>query len=446
MKQFFLFVLWSLIFLCIPQKSQLVYGQKKEPDSLLVRDLQLQYAIERGLDKTVTYKMGRGEILRDCFYEYAPKSFLKLLERSDGVDRKKYGVKMLYKSLPQRMEGDSIKSVISFIDSVYYQLNNSSKNHLDRFIEDFSEQKDTVWLTEYQETEDFQQVLRALPIGEFSRPFVTAKGAYIIEKIGEREGNNCEEELIDLEALLKEYKITVFSDVCTIQSDSKELIKTPYELFTTESFAAYSLGKSMGCDILWHKYLLYVLGKTIESELSQNPVFMKNYRSREENILIDLAFKEYLNSNRTAYDRAFKSYLAEIEDQGILEYVVFDGLIVYSDKRRVLRRIKRGLKRLSADQWASYLDNFKEQNTKKGGLDYFMGKTKVTANDLTKVFFIDSSNLSKRKRRRMERKFYLRGKLEKEIKFNDSVKHEADKACKLALKKEWIQRLVGNKE
>lgn len=417
-------------------------------DSLAISKLKLGYAYKNGIDKDIDYLFGVKSIERELFKEFELDNPANR-EVVDTIRTRIYFVEILHRPLYQRMDREEELQEIALVDSLYGEFYKSGDlNRFHQHVVRYSSNPEPKWVTQFYETEEFYNVLKNLSVGSVSQPFVTAKGIYIIHKIGERErqiSHNASFKSNDINGLLSHYHIIQKRHLHKNDNLLDSVIyETPFKNYTIAEFNEFANSSIYGANKNWDDFKILVLRETIEKYLKQDNSYLAQLEERCDQMLIDLAFNHYLRSRNIDLSELRKAYQERLLADAQFSYAQFEGLIVYSNKKKQLKLLAKTIEQLPKESWVGVVESL-NKTKRKPIFKFFYGETLVSDNNLTKEYYVDSSKVSAKKRTKIYKKFLVKG-IMKNLELNsEQIDNIVEKEVNNLLEQEWLKSLKGRK-
>lgn len=425
------------------------FGQDNDfTDSLAISKLKLGYAYKNGIDKDMDYLFGVKSIERELFEEFELDYPINR-EVIDSIRTRRYFVEILHRPLYQRMDREGELQEIALVDSLYeefYKSGDLAQFH--QYVVQYSSDPEKKWVTKFYETEEFYDVLKNLSVGSVSQPFVTAKGVYVIYKIDERESlisHRAPFSPKDINGLFSRYHIIQKRDFHKNDNLLDSVIyETPFKDYTIAEFNEFANTSTYGVNKSWEDFKILVLRETIEKYLKQNNNYLAQLEDRCNQMLIDLAFNHYLQSRNVDLQELRKSYKERLLADAQFSNAQFQGLIVYSNKKKQLKLLAETIAQLPQESWIGVIESI-NKTKRKPIFRFFYGEVLVSENDLTKEYYVDSSKLSAKKRNKIYKKYLVKGVI-KNLELNsEQIDNIVEKEVKKLLEQEWLKSLKGRK-
>lgn len=148
--------------------------------------LKVAAAEAAGMDTTSAFMSAMDSLRRRLSATYLGSRQLE-----DSVARCLYGkleqiqgerilVRHLFKRLPQNVTTTSLRRTEQWMDSIYGELQRR-QDAFGEFVDQYSDEKEAVWIAKLQMPVEYETVVWQLNPGEFSAPFFTPQGIYIVK-------------------------------------------------------------------------------------------------------------------------------------------------------------------------------------------------------------------------------------------------------------------------
>ncbi len=429
-------ILFSVFFVLSFFTGLKAYTRVSDKDSIPLSALKIEAAKREQIHLSTEFRIAEAQIRKETFIASTSDSYLKALGAWADRDEDSCKVLVLFRSLPQRMPIEQLEKELAFVDSIY--INNSGVgNWFENLVESYSELKKPVFISDFQETEDFQAVLKNLRVGDVSRPFVTAKGIYVIKKLEEihfssRPGST-------------QVKLKDLFDIYHIQFNSKDrslFAQTPFRNYTLEEFNDFKKDSMRGQEFEYMQFQKFILGQTIVSYLEQDKNYQQKLEGKLNEVLIDLAFKRWLVSNKKDFDQELQKYIEYTEKQYKLDRTLFTGILIYSPKKSRLSKVKTMLDKLPRSKWSSFIEQINFESKKRNKLSWYKGSTYLNNESLVKRFYEELNSSSKKKIKKANNNYLFYGRFEEPIIDGTFIDSVIKPDFKKFLEKEWVKDLM----
>lgn len=96
-------------------------------------------------------------------------------------------VAQIYIHLPQSASSRALQDAQLRMESIYQRLMSDSDVDFETFVQQYSEEKERVWVSWLQFSEEFESIVFSLRKGEVSKPFLTPQGIHIVKVVDQKE-------------------------------------------------------------------------------------------------------------------------------------------------------------------------------------------------------------------------------------------------------------------
>ena len=336
-----------------------------------------------GLDTTAAFKYKMDSLRRNLSSVYLGGKQLE-----DSVARSLYGkirqreekrirVSHIFKKLPQNVTKVSLRRTEMLVDSLYGELKkNNASFHV--YVDRFSDEKDSFWVSRLQTTAEFESVVWNLPVGEISAPFYTPLGIHIVKvlevqnlsPLTENEGQLVQRdyERVDLkrsmaqlvERMKKEYQFN--ADKLAI----RELLSQGYSkkiLFTlagikydgddfTRFASAHPGGIKKQFEAFVQKTVLDYGYAKLRRESPELKIRMQTYR---DTLLCNSIRSREIVARGGMNETGLKNYFETHRTDYAWDKPRYKGIVLHCVNKRVGKRVRKFLKRIPEDEWLDAL-------------------------------------------------------------------------------------------
>jgi peptidyl-prolyl cis-trans isomerase SurA len=286
----------------------------------------------------------------------------------------------IFQPLSQTASSRTIEAAKNHVDSIYSVLRRDSKL-FDEMVRRFSAQKDTMWITSLDCPEVIEKHAFALSAGQFSEPFYSPAGIYIIKVLGKRNIAPFEEifpTLIKqlnsgsddniagrdvLERLKQEMNLKIsdeaIKDLRRNGNTSATLFTLDGQPYTGKDFKRFAESRPMEIssqiETFINKSVLDRESKKIASKHPELQLQLKLFRdgllAKEEDKIATT------NPDSTALQNFF------IRNQSDYKWAVprFNGALVECINKRTSKKVKKLLKKHPQEEWDKLIVPFNEE-------------------------------------------------------------------------------------
>ena len=336
-----------------------------------------------GLDTTAAFKYKMDSLRRNLSSVYLGGKQLE-----DSVARSLYGkirqreekrirVSHIFKKLPQNVTKVSLRRTEMLVDSLYGELKKNNAS-FQVYVDRFSDEKDSFWVSRLQTTAEFESVVWNLPVGEISAPFYTPLGIHIVKvlevqnlsPLTENEGQLVQRdyERADLkrsmaqlvEHMKKEYQFN--ADKLAI----RELLSQGYSkkiLFTlagikydgddfTRFASAHPGGIKKQFEAFVQKTVLDYGYAKLRRESPELKIRMQTYR---DTLLCNSIRSLEIVARGGMNETGLKNYFETHRTDYAWDKPRYKGIVLHCVNKRVGKRVRKFLKRIPEDEWLDAL-------------------------------------------------------------------------------------------
>lgn len=312
--------------------------------------------------------------------DYARALYDKLSKRDD---RREVQIVQIYKYLSQNASSRVIERVKNQMDSIYFVLQ-SRPQLFDQFVKHFSDRKDTAWVAYLNQPEEIEQRIFALSANQFTEPFFSSKGIHIVKLISRRNiapFEQLKDELIHqldrsydkdekmgllTYSLENEFHYTPCQEGLREVQEKGETLKTLFTLngksYTGSDFNRFAMAHPMEInsqlDAFKARCILDCESKKLIQEHSEFALRMKLYR---DNLLI--AAEDKIAMPVSPDSIVLREYFERHQSDYRWSSPRFDGAVLYSIDKKTGKKVRKILKKLPKQEWASLLATHFNQNT-----------------------------------------------------------------------------------
>ena len=332
-----------------------------------LRKMQVEAARKMGLDTTRTYLSRltdyRKKRLKHCLISSGEKQN----DTSVGsTGRQTVKVMQLFKRLPQHVSAVELETTRQWMDSLYKVIIAHPETDFNRWVQQYSDDKETRCLFPSQTTEEMEAVLLSLSEGEISTPFFTPEGIHILKvvsrKVADTSGSSLQGEEIGraVERLKKElgYRPNeqAFAELRLTGTTSHALFTLAGRVYTADEFARFSSSHPLGMERRLQLFVVKsVLDCAAEEYLGHHPELMFEVQAYADSCLV-AAVKQQAVDIPAANDKTGQKVYFELHKSDYYwETPKYRGIVVQCVSRKIARKVKRILKRAPEKLWQNIL-------------------------------------------------------------------------------------------
>lgn len=415
-------------------------------DSIYIDKLKLADAIELKLDKSVDFQFAEAKYKSQLFMQRFPVEYRNSLEKTNAAQEDAVKVRMIFRSLPQRMNLDDEKLELALVDSIYNafyiadDIASFRKN-----IAVYSEVKGDIWLTRHQETDEFHEVVKNLKINGISKPFTSPKGVYIVQKIAEEKTLvERHDESDSFSKLLKMYKVNVNNSINVENikeySSSEVIISTPYKEFTVEDFYLFSTDQQYSLSGSWRLFQRYVLSQSLQNEIMATKEMKNAVLGGRDSLLLSLVYDSRVRKIALNDIVGQQEFFKRKEGEYLFNYTHFKGTLIYG-KRKKIKKLRKVLHDIPKEKWPVVVHAINGQR-RKPDFEMFSGQSILGDNIILKGCYKDSLLPQSSKRKKLMEYYLLDGKFIQPRMDSDLIRSVVLKDYMNSLEEEWIKQLI----
>ena len=339
--------------------------------------LKVAAAQREGLDTTNAFKDElngyRMQVAKSYLTdEDAERYYLEQLYEEMKIGGKAHRVKILQilRRLPQNVSKSEIAQAQQQMDSIYNVIQQSGGSNFDEMVSRFSDDKRMQTFGALQVTENFADQVFALPVGSITRPFFSAYGLHIVKILDKGDLLTFDEMKRDFETRSMRREGHTLGTSIRINSLLDEYRFTPVAEAVQE---LYANGKT-------DKILFYLDGQPYDGQLFRQFALSHPMQVNDQyNAFIKKTVLDYENSRLEEKYPDFRLLIQEYHDGMLLfeiscrkvwdlaqndevgqsayftahakdynwELPRFNGVVVHSSDRKMLKQIKKQLRKIT---------------------------------------------------------------------------------------------------
>ena len=345
--------------------------------------LKVSAAEVAGLDTTAAFKYKMDSLRR-----YLSSVYLGSKQLEDSVARLLYGkikqrqekrirVSHIFKKLPQNVTKVSLQRTEFLMDSIYGELKKNNAS-FQTYVDRFSDEKDSFWVSRLQTTAEFESVVWNLPVGEISAPFYTPLGIHIVKvlevqnlsSLPENEGQlvQCDYDRADLRCSMaqlvarmkKEYQFNadkvVVGELFSRGHSKKVLFTLAGIKYDGEDFtrfaSAYPGGIKKQFEAFVQKTILDYGYAKLRRESPELRIRMQAYR---DTLLCSSIRSREIVARGGVSETGLKNYFESHRMDYAWDKPRYKGIVLHCVNKRVGKRVRKFLKRIPEDEWLDAL-------------------------------------------------------------------------------------------
>ena len=326
-------------------------------------------------DVRLALRVYRGRLLRErslsgVRIDSVAGEYYRSLQEREHAGRVR--ISQVFKYIPQNVSARALGHIEAQMDSLYRVLR-EGRMTFDECVGRFSEDKQSMWVLPLQMPVEFEEVAFAMSVGEISQPFFTPQGIHIV-KVLEREGPSSSRIVHD--RLVGQRTIHVGSPLLLSSLDSlkrrygyapdkagmKELLRTGKtdktlfmldgKIYAGSDFALFV--RSFPASL--HEQLDAFVAKSVwdyayaRLEVGGNGL-VDELRFFADSLLGDALVRAEVDSRVEGDTVGVADYFRQHVRQYHWPEERYDGMVLHCRTKRVARRARKFLKKISPDEW-----------------------------------------------------------------------------------------------
>ena len=274
--------------------------------------------------------------------------------------------------LPQNVSRNALRRAEQRMDSIYQALRGGAS--FAECVRRFSDEKETCWISRLQVPAEFEDSVRVLGCGQFSRPFYTPLGLHIV-KVLEREDMPSFDEVKEqiacgqarryasdrgsaarVESLMAEYGYVpdeaAMDELCRRGHTGRTLFTLDGKPYTGADFAlfaaAYPGGVRMQLRNFVAKSVLDCANLCLEHS---HPELCRRLQEYRDSLLVHEISEREMYGKRYWNDELLQAYYEAHRPNYYWEDVRYKGIVIHGVNKRVAKRARKLLKKLPEEEW-----------------------------------------------------------------------------------------------
>ena len=285
----------------------------------------------------------------------------------------------IYKYLPQNTPARQVNKVEQQMDSLHKAIRNNPSVDFSKWVNNYSDDKDTFCICKLEMPEEFEKVVFNLDKDEVSKPFFTPQGIHIVKVLDKKSGLPAKDlasglrlKNINDEAFLNRIKTEsnyvpnqeAFNELRAKGKTDKTLFTIDGNSYTGNDFAYFSMDNTKNLQTRINDFVrksLYAYeNNKLNADHSGFQVSEQEYRDR---ILM-----EYIDRRMAAKaqnDNELQDYFNAHKKQYRWDLPRYKGIVIHTKDKKTRKRIKKQLKKVPETQRLDYLErtyNFQSTN------------------------------------------------------------------------------------
>ncbi len=353
-------------------------------DSFVDFRLKVDAAEAAGLDTSRVFREKEVEYRRRLTKRFLSdeqaeeKRIAQAYESSGEHTRTKVWVSQIVHYLPQTTSNYRLQAAEARMDSISRVLQAASYPDFASFVQQFSDNKDTLCLGKFQMLVELEQVASELREGEISKPFFTPQGIHIIKVIRrmdvmpladmheELSGRLSRKQPVGeataawVERLKGEYSYSPdragLEELYANGSTGRALFTLDGKTYTGRDFERFAAGYPLGVK---KQYEAFVMKAVLDYEnglLEQKyPDFRRTLNAYRDSLLVsEITYREIMVPLQRDEAGLASFFYANASDYHWKE-PRFKGVVLHSSDKKTLKLAKRLVKKFPEEEWAGAL-------------------------------------------------------------------------------------------
>ena len=439
-------VLCSLIL-----SASVTFSQSNEQDNSLLYSLKLADAYQSQVDESLSFKMKWGEHKEDLFINTILKR-LKLDSYFNATEEtapeKMFLLRQIFMPVGQRVSYQEENKIKEEANAVFEQyLAKPSNSLFGELIKQYSFDKNTKWVSQEEETSEFQTIVELLSKGEISRPFITPRGIHIVQKLDEKTVRNSYMKPTgkSVQSVLQDFNMIVHEDakreLLFDGFTKKTLITTDYQTVKYEDFKRFSLGNSTkGDKSLWDDFLKYMLIKDLKLQFVDNPDYKMKLNALYEKEMIDAIYQKKVVNKALSNPKGVEEYYLAHQSDYYWDFPKFQGVLLFCKNKKVRKQLHTELSNIPLNQWEEKIKSF---NANEILVHYELGEFELGKNAAID-YYIFGQGKKKEARIKGYTKTRIYGEVVKGPKTLDDIRDKVTLDYYEYLNREWEKELYSS--
>ena len=281
-------------------------------------------------------------------------------------------VSHIYCHLPQNVSRLALRRAEQRMDSIYRALQGGTS--FAECVSRFSDEKEPFWVSRLQMPTEFEDSVRLLACGQFSRPFYTPLGLHIV-KVLEREEmppfdevkerTACEQtrryasdcgSAARVESLKEKYGYAPdeagMDELCHRGHTDRTLFTLDGKPYTGADFALFAAAYPGGVRTQLRNFVAKSVLDYANLRLEQaHPELCGQLQEYRDSMLAHEISEREMHGKHRWNDEALQAYYEEHRPNYYWENVRYKGIVIHGVTKRVAKRARKFLKNLPEEEW-----------------------------------------------------------------------------------------------
>ena len=367
-----------LLLLCVLLMTGVAQGQQQ--DSLLFC-LKVKAAEKRGLDTLPSFRMQCDSLRRILSVDYLVDKTVveEKVQAMYDARKKAYGeevhVLQLFNYLPQNVSVLKLRSVEQLMDSLYQCLM-KGRADFDTLVQDYSDEKQSRWIAPLQKSVEWENKVAALKVGEFTAPFYTPEGIYMVKLLGKRtcpDLKDVREKLLPYAyragalALAEKLKEAYcfqpnrpgIDELMRSSRTDQELFRIGTVSYSGADFAHFAMAYPTALKEQWEMFQLKCVLDYENGVLEEKyPKFKQQLQAFRDERLVELITYEEIIKPTDTINIALENYFKAHRSSYYWDAPRFKGVVAHCANKTVAKQLRKLLKRTPREEWKTVLEDF----------------------------------------------------------------------------------------
>lgn len=283
-------------------------------------------------------------------------------------------IMQIYRSLPQSITPHNLEDIQLQMASIYNAIKNDPDVDFNTLVQQYSDDKETTWVSWLQTSEEFENIVFALGEGDISQPFFTPQGIHVV-KIIERKGFPPFEEIREklmcnlvhqyqadkgAEAFVNKLKVLYqytpdrdgLDELWANGSTLKTLFSLDGKTYGGVQFKQFAEAHPMGLkkqlDVFVMKSILDYENSLLEKK---HPDFRLKLQRHDDQMLASAVGDGGGHKVTLADSAALKKYFSEHRSEYVWDSPRYRGAVLYSINKKLGKQARKLLKELPPYMW-----------------------------------------------------------------------------------------------
>lgn len=336
-------------------------------ESFVFRRLQIEAAKEAQMDTAQEFLRQREELKKKLLKEH-----LLGMQMPDSCRKNVWGenemvkIRQIFKFLPQRLTNIRLQREEYRMDSIYRQLKNGQEGCFDVWVNSYSDDTLSRWVTSSQITAEMETEIAGLAKGEISRPFFTPEGLHIV-KVVERKKEDKQPDYItaaQMRNIVQQLKTelhyvdnpTGMEELMLEGRTSKALFSIADREYTGEMFVRFAASCPFSIQRQLELFINKSLFDYVDEYMEQRyPAVARILQAYDEDYLLAgirrLKVEIPSMNDRVGWATYFRFHQSDYR----WEHPKYKGIVVRCIDKKTVKEVKRLLKKTPEKEWKNTL-------------------------------------------------------------------------------------------